>query len=387
MKFRFLSPKVICILTISAFFLSAGCDEIEPPYGNAPLVDCKGGGPATSYKIEPIPGFIAIGTSIEIKGKIMNSNGCIDTTFNGPITIVRTFSEDVNITDSIQGVVSRGIFNLGSLFFNSEGTFNLILRSDSLSITNQFEVTVIERKILIEDFTGHKCQACPLAHREAKRLVDVYGDQLVVIALHADFWALPSPPGAPSYTYDFRNQTATQVATDFGVIGQPFPKGMVNRMINPGTGSTWVMDWGSWEDRVDDWLNISVDAGILLDANFDSLSRLITANLTVQVLNNINQDCELAVYFIEDEIINWQKDQTASPADVSNYEHNHVLRGSLNGTYGENIGTLQAGQELSRSYSGTLTPSDANPDKVKLVAILSNSVTKEIIQVEEVSLK
>ncbi|MFM1745797.1 MAG: hypothetical protein RLZZ630_1734 [Bacteroidota bacterium] len=289
MKFKFLYPTILHILTLSAFFLSAGCDEIEPPYGNSGN--------------DPLP-------------------------------------------------------------------------NDS-----------VVRKVLIEDFTGHKCQACPLAHREASRLHGLFGDRLIVIALHADFWALPSPSGAPSYTYDFRNPVATQVATDFGVLGQPFPKGMVNRMINPGTGSTWVMDWGSWEDRVSEWLALPADAGITMTTTYDSASRMITAGVTIKALSALNQDCELAVYFIEDEIINWQKDQTASPTDVSNYEHNHVLRGSLNGTYGENIGTLQAGQELSRSYSGTLTPSDANPDKVKLVAILSNSVTKEIIQAEEVSLK
>jgi hypothetical protein len=241
--------------------------------------------------------------------------------------------------------------------------------------------------VLIEDFTGHKCQACPLAHREATRLHGLFGDRLVVVALHADFWALPNPAGAPSYTYDFRNPVATQVATDFGVIGQPFPKGMVNRMINPGSGSTWVMDWGSWEDRVSEWLDLPAEAGISITPDFNAVDRTMTAVVTVKPLVDINQDCELAVYYIEDEIINWQKDQTVSPTDVPNYEHSHVLRGSLNGTYGENIGDLQAGQELVRSYSGTLTPNDANPDKVKLVAILSNAVTKEIIQVEEVSLK
>jgi hypothetical protein len=245
----------------------------------------------------------------------------------------------------------------------------------------------VVRKVLVEDFTGHRCQACPLAHREASRLHTLFGDRLVVVALHADFWALPSPAGASSYTYDFRNPVATQVATDFSVIGQPFPKGMVNRMINPGTGSTWVMDWGSWEDRISEWLALPADAGITMTSSYTSATKSITASITVKALNNLSQDCELAVYFIEDEIINWQKDQTASPADVQNYEHNHVLRGSLNGTYGENIGTLQAGESLTRTYSGTLTPADANPDKVKLVAILSNAVTKEIIQVEEVSLK
>ena len=49
----------------------------------------------------------------------------------------------------------------------------------------------IVRKVLVEDFTGHVCQACPNAHREAKRLHNLFGEQLVIIAIHADYWADP----------------------------------------------------------------------------------------------------------------------------------------------------------------------------------------------------
>ena len=44
-----------------------------------------------------------------------------------------------------------------------------------------------DQKVLLEDFTGHTCQACPNAHREGKRLRDIYDERLVVLAVHADF--------------------------------------------------------------------------------------------------------------------------------------------------------------------------------------------------------
>lgn len=242
------------------------------------------------------------------------------------------------------------------------------------------------RKVLIEDFTGHTCQACPNAHREASRLHNLFGDQVVVIAVHADFWANPYPTGAPYYTYDFRTPTATQIATDFGVIGQPFPKGLINRMQNPATGLPWVLDWGAWEDRISDWLQQPAEAKISITPAYNPASRTMTADVDVMAVSDIADSCLLAVYFVEDSIINWQKDQTASPSDVQNYEHNHVLRGSLNGTYGENLGLLSAGANLNRNYSSTLIPADAVAERIKLVAILSNAVTREIIQVEEVEL-
>jgi thiol-disulfide isomerase/thioredoxin len=45
--------------------------------------------------------------------------------------------------------------------------------------------TKVVRRILMEEFTGHFCTACPAAAVELERLVGVYGDQIVPIALHA----------------------------------------------------------------------------------------------------------------------------------------------------------------------------------------------------------
>ena len=242
------------------------------------------------------------------------------------------------------------------------------------------------KKVLVEDFTGHTCQACPRAHREATRLKGVFREQMVVIAVHADFWAEPYPSGAPYFTYDFRTPVATQITTDFGVIGQPFPKGMVNRKLNPTTGTPFVLDWGNWEGKINDLLQEPAEAGLKITPDYDTASRTMTASVEVKMLS-VNPDAmELAVYFIEDSIVNWQKDQDANPANVQNYVHNHVLRGSLNGTYGESLGVLAEGQTVTKSYSAPLTPNDAVPGKISLVAILSNSSTKEIIQVEEVQL-
>jgi len=254
------------------------------------------------------------------------------------------------------------------------------------STGNNNSTDSVLRKVLVEDFTGHTCQACPRAHREATRLKGVFGKQMVVIAVHADFWAEPYPQGAPKFTYDFRNALSTQIATDFGVIGQPFPKGMVNRQLNPTTGTPFVLDWATWEGKINDLLQQPAEAGLKISPAYDSVSRTITANVEVKMLSVNPEAMELAVYFMEDSIIKWQKDQDASPTDVQNYVHNHVLRGSMNGTYGQNLGVLTEGQTVIKSYSANLAPADAVAKNISLVAILSNSATKEVVQVEEVHL-
>ena len=40
------------------------------------------------------------------------------------------------------------------------------------------------KKILLEDYTGHKCGNCPRAAEKAEELKEIYGDQLKKVASH-----------------------------------------------------------------------------------------------------------------------------------------------------------------------------------------------------------
>jgi hypothetical protein len=99
------------------------------------------------------------------------------------------------------------------------------------------------------------------------------------------------------------------------------------------------------------------------------------------MVNAYSNHTQLAVYFVEDSIIDWQKDNTL---DVQFYVHKHMLRGSFNGTYGDDLGgNFTAGQTINESYSTKLTPNTANPNHVLICAVLTDVITKEVVQVEE----
>jgi hypothetical protein len=236
----------------------------------------------------------------------------------------------------------------------------------------------ILRKVLLEDYTGHTCQACPLAHVEAKRLHDIFGDRVVVLGIHAGFFAKPS--NAP-FTADYRNPISTEIATDFGAINLPFPKGMVNRLYNPVSNSTRIFDYIDWETSVDTILQRAADAGLKITTSFNSADSTMTATVATTIVNDFNSPVNLAVYFAEDSIISPQKNGTVNEL---NYVHRHVLRGAFNGTYGEQLGaTVSSGQTFNKTYSTKLTPTTAVPSKVSVYAVLFNNITKEVIQVEE----
>ncbi|MBK9400010.1 MAG: hypothetical protein IPN36_03875 [Bacteroidetes bacterium] len=50
-------------------------------------------------------------------------------------------------------------------------------------------------------------------------------------------------------------------------------------------------------------------------------------------------------------------------------------------------GPFNGGNRLTTSYTGQLIPADADAAHIYIVAILTNNVTKEVIQVEEVKLQ
>ncbi|MFM7055143.1 MAG: Omp28 family outer membrane lipoprotein [Bacteroidota bacterium] len=235
-----------------------------------------------------------------------------------------------------------------------------------------------ERNVLVEDFTGHKCGFCPRATRAAYDLKQTYGDRMIVLSIHAGFFASTN---IPPYTYDFKCAESVAIDTDFGISLAGNPNGMVNRKKINGS---FIIPYTSWGAEVANVLNSTapLPVRIGIEASYDSTSRKLDTDVQLDFAGDLQGTHKLSVYLVEDSIVKWQKDYDASPSDVENYVHREVLRGSLNGTYGDVIGNTTAGETVVRSYSTTL---NANWDAkhMSLVVFLYNDATKEIIQVEQ----
>src|SRR5688572_579237 len=102
------------------------------------------------------------------------------------------------------------------------------------------------RKVLVEDYTGHKCGNCPRASTTIYDLKATYGDNLIIMAIHAGQFATTLPAGAPYYTYDFRTPEGNELDTDFGISTAGNPNGMVNRRVVDGSiiisSTKWVSE-------------------------------------------------------------------------------------------------------------------------------------------------
>jgi len=250
-----------------------------------------------------------------------------------------------------------------------------------------------EKKVLIEDFTGHLCPNCPDAARELDAIHDIYGDQIIGMAIHVSkSFARPYPASqAPSFQYDFRTNWGDELDGYYGISAMGLPRGMVNRIGFPDNHKLGKDEWAS---TVALELKKEINFKIYISSDDNSIS------ITSEVQNNISSEYNLVVCLTESNIINWQKD---GQDNIEDYQHNHVLRtvlmdeelsNSSNYVAGQQIETLinydlAALEQYNIDYStntaelGNGNAGDWNASNMSVIAYIYNTTTKEIVQVEE----
>lgn len=235
----------------------------------------------------------------------------------------------------------------------------------------------IVRNVLLEDFTGHHCTNCPDGHREAEALKNVYGDRLIILGVHVGIYASSTIWG-PEYTYDFRTPVGDDLSLFY--LGTPNPTqpiGMVNRAPYNGQKPVSVGNWGA---AISTAVTEDAIAGLkVTNVSYNTSSRLISVDTETEFVQNYTANVRLAAYIVEDSIV---KPQLDNGVDILNYTHRHVLRASMNGMLGDDLGGNHTqGEKINRSFSGTLVPADADPAHTSVMLILVDDVTKEVIQV------
>jgi thiol-disulfide isomerase/thioredoxin len=231
------------------------------------------------------------------------------------------------------------------------------------------------RKVLLEDYTGQKCPNCPEAAEIAHALQEVYGEQLVLLTIHAGFYSVPDDSG--DFTADYRTPEGDELNSYFGFPG--YPAGMVNRAEFSGSR---ILPKGSWEAAVEEQVSLDPQADIVITNNYNSVNRELECILETEYLEDLDGTYNICVFIIESGIVS---PQLTSGGVNYTYEHNHVLRTSMSGTWGEIAGSdgqAVGGTKVTNSYSLTLSP-EWNDGNCSVVAFIYNTESLEIVQAEE----
>jgi hypothetical protein len=121
-------------------------------------------------------------------------------------------------------------------FVTNGGSFEIIQAAEQG--LNEAPAKQDKRVALLEEFTGHLCVNCPEATRLANDLKQIYGDQLLLLAIHAGDLAEPSNE---PYQDDLRTEAGTAIYNNFAPIG--VPTGMVNRSDYLGSVVLFKDNW------------------------------------------------------------------------------------------------------------------------------------------------
>ncbi|PID88747.1 MAG: hypothetical protein CSB02_01135 [Bacteroidia bacterium] len=269
-----------------------------------------------------------------------------------------------NITKSIVLVLSLGL---------------LVSACDKIDLNDVKKKVVISanKKVLIEDFTGHKCPNCPKGHEKLHKLIEAYGDTNVFgVSIHAGFYAKPKKP---PFDYDFR----TEAGNTYNETFQPpaYPSGLVNRKEY---NSSLVHDIGVWGTIASAVVTETSPVNIKVEAT--SNNNTLSGNVELSFIDKLQENVKLQIFVTEDSIV---KPQVTPTGEEENYVHMHVLRGAVNGTWGEDLpqASYAANDTATISFSNYALGADWKPQHLHVLAFLYNTDTKEVLQVNGTKVK
>ena len=218
-----------------------------------------------------------------------------------------------------------------------------------------------QRVILLEDFTGQKCNNCPDAHKIIAQLQQQYPGSIVAVSIHAGGMAFNK-----SQTRFDRNQVC--LGTDEGQVYNDaygidaWPSGVIDRRSG-------VLGRYEWAEYIDEELERPAGVNIDLAAAIDGND--IKIDLTLAPKADI--DGRLNVWVLENDIVARQIDETGKYD--REYVHNHVFRAPVTPVDGEAV-ALQNGIHKSASYSIALRYDDYerwDASNLSVVAFVSDA--------------
>lgn len=225
-------------------------------------------------------------------------------------------------------------------------------------------VAPVERRVLIEDHTGQKCPNCPDGARIIHQLQRQYGQRIVPVAIHSQMQGIMEPEGLGT---ELGNTYYNYWRMEYK------PAGLVSR-LDGGEGK--VLDKTLWGMAAEYALTLETPLDIRVKASVSN-DDPTKADVDVKVLCTADGQSsagKLQVWITEDGIIAEQDDMGTK---VTDYEHNHVLRATVNGTWGEDVSVSGFGDAREFHYTATLSPR-WNADNLSIVAFVYND--DEVVQ-------
>lgn len=245
------------------------------------------------------------------------------------------------------------------------------------------------KRAIIEDYTGHFCPNCPDAAAMGALIDSIYGDKVIIVAVHSnDYFSKPRP----NLPEDFRTEAGTAWYNFFGIASAGLPNGMINRTGFPQKSHIVYHDL--WPSKVSKVLSQIPEMDIEINASYDTVAKKLSGTVTTKFLKTIKKKLMIQLLITEDSIIAPQQNHTNIDP---NYVHRHMLRDVVNGIWGaaltNGLAANTVNSEINYNFSYSLKqnfPPDTpgiNWKHASLVVFIYDADNYEILQANQVHFK
>ena len=222
----------------------------------------------------------------------------------------------------------------------------LFIACDNVSLEDRFEyveLPEVGRAVLIEDFTGQYCVNCPMATEEIERLIEQYGDSVVIpVAIHSGPFSKDKNGGfTPLYT-----EVGGMYFTHWNLSSQPV--GLVSRLMGP-----LALNYTDWGAGVNYAIADKAPVLFLTDVNCDDEKRQASIEVQTIGVDSTLVSGKLQVWLVEDSIDSFQLMPDGSTQE--HYNHMHVFRASVNDPWGDEL-SVGHGEIIVYDYDIDLDP-------------------------------
>lgn len=226
------------------------------------------------------------------------------------------------------------------------------------------------RTVLLEEYTGMLCVNCPAAAKEAQLLKETFGQRLIVVAIHAGDFARPNA----NFRTDLRSEAGEAYWKAFGFNSNPI--GMVDRSARNGSVA---LNPSNWAAAVREQTEAESSVEMELETLYNDSDRTYTCRVAVSELPA--EGAAVTLWLVEDRIVAPQ----IVPGGIDpNYVQRHVLRGALNGSWGEPARPDDnRAWNIERNY---ILPEKYSAENCSIVAFVATS-SRKIVCVTETPLR
>lgn len=188
----------------------------------------------------------------------------------------------------------------------------------------------VERRVLVEDFTGQGCVNCPAAAKLLTELKEtVYKDKMIIVAMHA---------GGLSLGTLLHNETAQIYMDALGLKNNPAIS--IDRQYSDDKSS------GVWPSQIANRAAVKSPCDINSELIYNAETRNLRVVSDIDFYTDYTGKLGVQHYLIMDGIV---ADQLGADAG---YVHNHVMRGVINDVWGMALpGSLNADDASNYKYN------------------------------------